>query len=138
MRSSPEIRRNTVIGVAGWGISAVVDGCSIVGNMVQEAGYDGILVAGIGGGNSSCDITDNVAVNNGFYGLRVDSDGNKIDNNVLNGNADYGLFFNTGADANSYQGNIIVDNTDRCIQDLGTGNAALGANLLAGSPAGCP
>ncbi|MCP4003741.1 MAG: right-handed parallel beta-helix repeat-containing protein [bacterium] len=135
-----EITRNTVTEVLGWGIDAQVESCSITGNIIEEAGYDGILVAPLFavGAATNCRISGNVMVSNDFYGLRIDGDGNQIDNNVMNNNAVYGIFFNSGADNNSYQGNIVVDNGTQCILDLGTGNTALAANVLAGSPAGCP
>ena len=134
-----ELIENQVSDVLGTGIYAVVEGGKIEDNIVELAGADGLFVSSpTPGSKTSCRIVGNVLSLDAGSGLRTDSDGNQISDNVLNANANHGLLFEATADQNSYQGNVIVDNVTTCVTDSGTGNVSLAANLLTGSPAGCP
>jgi len=133
-----QVLRNTVTEVRGSGIHAIVEGGAIEGNIIERADLDGMFVTSSPGTRSSCRIWSNVLLDSGDSGLHLETDGNQINDNVLNGNTDHGLLFDSTADGNNYQGNIIVGNGMTCITDNGTGNTALAANVLIGSPGGCP
>ncbi|MCP3982188.1 MAG: hypothetical protein GY716_23010 [bacterium] len=133
-----DVRDNQVEDPDSYGIDIQAEGCRIVGNVVSGSTADGIRVTSVGGApNSSCLVSDNVSTGNGEAGVELSRGGNRVTGNILNSNAQYGLFFTATSDNNTYRLNSFVSNTLSCVQDDGTNNVAGGDNFFVGVGA-CP
>ncbi|MCP4003740.1 MAG: right-handed parallel beta-helix repeat-containing protein [bacterium] len=128
-----EVTKNLVENVE-LGIVLVANGCSVTDNVVEGATQEGLSIQSVYRVQASCTIARNVSSGNGSDGLRLWDAGSRVDGNVFNNNGGYGIWFI--GDHNGYKNNTIVGNALACILDSGTGNVALGPNLLSGT--GCP
>ena len=82
-------------------------GCAITGNTVLSSGNTGIYIEN---GGDNC-VTGNTSKNGGTWGIRLNnSTRNAICGNTIVDNANVGVQEDTGADYNSFTGNISLGN----------------------------
>lgn len=112
------IADNVIYTSGGRGISITGTHISVSDNVIEESGAVGIYVAG-----SQHDISDNIVDYSTGDGIAlVDADGCSVDGNMCYDNTAYGLSLDASSDGNVISGNILNDNADGNLQNLGADN----------------
>ena len=139
------VLNNSVSDCGGNGIRLLSDspGCRVAGNVSERNVLHGILVGG-----SGTHVEGNVVRSN-ETGIGVNADNNMIIKNNMSANTLRGLYFNVGADNNTFGDNSANGNTgaptcnsppgacaapDFCDASAGMANTSFGTNLM---PGGC-